>query len=82
MKLKSLFIAIILPILAGALFSIGLAPFKLWPATIISIATWYVLLTKFPEYRKRISFAYGFGFFGFGVYGFTLPLLLCMFYPQ
>ena len=67
MKLKSLLIAIIIPMLAGALFSIGLAPFKLWPATMISIATWYILLTKFPQFSKRISFAYGFGFFGFGV---------------
>ncbi|MCJ8314970.1 MAG: apolipoprotein N-acyltransferase [Saccharospirillaceae bacterium] len=67
MKLKPLLIAIILPMLAGALFSIGLAPFKLWPVTMISIASWYGLLTKYPQFSKRISFAYGFGFFGFGI---------------
>ncbi|BCE00435.1 apolipoprotein N-acyltransferase [Marinicellulosiphila megalodicopiae] len=67
MKLTTALYSTILPIISGALFSIGLAPFKLWPATFVSVAAWYILLSKFPQFSKRISYGYGFGFFATGI---------------
>jgi len=67
MKINTLLLAVLLPLASGALFSIGLAPFKIWPATFISIACLYTLLTQYPQFSKRISYFYGLGFFGAGV---------------
>lgn len=53
----------LLPPVAGAIFVLGLSPFDLWPAVILSQAllAWHWL--RMPEMAVRTGFLYGAGFF-------------------
>jgi apolipoprotein N-acyltransferase len=51
-------------VLAGAIFPLGLAPFGLWPITIISTSIlFYTLINRSARKAFLNSFFYGFGLF-------------------
>ena len=57
----------LLPVLAGAMFIPGLAPFGLWPLTLVSMALLLFLLHRTPQASGFLTgWLYGAGFFGAG----------------
>ncbi len=56
----------LLPVIAGALFVLGLSPYDLWPAVIVSMALLARLWQQYPTIAVRIGYLYGAGFFGAG----------------
>ena len=63
----SLFKALTLAIVLGALLPLSLAPFGWWPLGLASIAGWLWLLDRSPAGAAALGFAYGLGKYGVGV---------------
>lgn len=52
---------------AGALVPLGFSPINLWPAALLSVAVFYVLLQNTaPRRAALLGWCYGFGMFGVG----------------
>ena len=59
---------VVLSIGAGAIFSLGLSPFDIWPLAVLSVAALAILLRRrSPAEGLLIGWLYGVGFFGSGV---------------
>ena len=53
---------------AGAIFTLGLSPFDIWPLAVLSVAALAALLRhRCPTEGLLIGWLYGVGFFGSGV---------------
>ena len=77
---------LLLPVLAGSGYVLGLAPYGLWPATVIAVAILYALLIRTPLQNRAFAtgWLFGVGQFGVGaswvyvsinVYGQATPIL-------
>ncbi len=50
----------------GAIYSLGFAPFDLWPLTVLAIAGLFYLLQNKPQHPALLAFLFGLGKYGVG----------------
>lgn len=64
--------------LAGALFTLGFAPYHFWPVIFLSLPMLYIQLTTSDSYRQAIwrGFSFGYGFYMVGTWWIANALLV------
>ncbi|WP_223670122.1 apolipoprotein N-acyltransferase [Kangiella shandongensis] len=61
-------LAFFVALIAGAIYPLAFAPLKWWPLALLSIATfWWLITDKSPKKAFRLGWGYGFGLFCAGV---------------